>query len=56
MRDVIFDLMALAGVTLVGVGLWKVYPPASLIVVGGLLLAASWSASRVRSARGKGGG
>lgn len=53
MRDAIFDLMAVAGLALVGVGLWQVYPPASLMVVGGLLLAASWSASRVRAARGK---
>jgi len=33
------DVMALAGLGLLGAGLWMVWPPLALMVVGGLLLA-----------------
>ncbi len=37
--------MAAAGLVLIGAGLWAVYWPASLVVVGGLLVAgAVWGA------------
>jgi hypothetical protein len=34
------DVLSVAGLILIGVGCWLVYPPAGLIVVGALLLAA----------------
>lgn len=33
-----WDALALVGLALIGVGLWLIYPPVALIVVGALLL------------------
>ena len=42
-REEVRDASALAGVALIGAGLWWMYPPAALIVVGAMvLLAALW--------------
>lgn len=46
-KDLVVNVTGLAGLSMVGAGLWWVYPPAALIVVGGLLLAGSvWGAIR----------
>lgn len=37
----LYDLIALVGLALVGVGVWWISPAASLITVGGLLLGVS---------------
>ncbi len=39
--DAIADSLSVAGLLLVGAGTWLIWPPASLIVVGALLIVAS---------------
>lgn len=41
-----YDAMALAGIVLIGVGCWMIYPPAAFIVVGVLLVTGAVLASR----------
>jgi hypothetical protein len=36
------DGVALAGIALVGAGLWMVWPPAALVATGGILLRLVW--------------
>jgi len=43
----LFDVLALIGIVLLGVGLWLVAPALSLTVVGALLVAAGWFGARV---------
>lgn len=40
------DIMAVAGTASIGWGLWQVYPPAALVVVGVILLGLSVAAAR----------
>lgn len=35
------DVLAIVGVGMIGAGLWWHYPPASLVVVGSIVLAAA---------------
>lgn len=43
------DLLVVVGVGLIGVGLWLVYPPVALVVVGGLCLAGGLVGARKRA-------
>ena len=40
------DVLVIVGTALVGVGVWLIYPPAALIVVGAVLLAIGLYAAR----------
>jgi hypothetical protein len=50
----LYDLFALAGLALIAVGLWLIYPPAALIVTGAAILtlgiwgAKSWTSESAR--------
>lgn len=37
----VFDVLALIGTGLIGVGAWWIYPPAALMIVGAILLTLS---------------
>ena len=39
LRGLLLDAMAVAGLGLVGAGIWQIYPPAAEVVVGLVLLA-----------------
>jgi hypothetical protein len=41
----------LAGVVLIGVGAWQVYPPAGLIAVGALLILDTYHSARKRGTK-----
>jgi hypothetical protein len=41
-REIVGDVIGLAGVGLVLAGVWQVWPPAALIVAGLLALLISW--------------
>ena len=43
------DVMALVGLGLLGAGLWMVWPPLALMVVGGLLLALGLAGAWMRT-------
>jgi len=47
----LFDLMALAGLVMLGVGLWWIWPPLALVVPGALLLAIGLVAAWLRGGR-----
>ena len=49
MIELVRDFMALAGLGLVTYGIWMLFPPAALIVLGGLLLAGAALWPSVRS-------
>lgn len=40
------DVLVIVGTALVGVGVWLIYPPAALIVVGAVMLAIGLYAAR----------
>lgn len=40
------DVLVVVGTALVGVGVWLIYPPAALIVVGAVMLAIGLYAAR----------
>lgn len=48
MSELARDLVAFAGVALVGIGLWLVHPAAALVVGGGMLFTAALVVMRRR--------
>jgi hypothetical protein len=40
------DICGITGLGCLGVGLWLVYPPIALVVVGGLLILAAYRSAR----------
>lgn len=48
LQPLLVDAVGLAGLTLVGVGAWQIYPPAALITIGVLLMI--WAALAARRA------
>jgi len=44
--DIALDVAGVAGVGLIIAGVWRIYPPAGLIVAGVFLVAASWLIAR----------
>jgi len=47
----LFDLLALAGLVMLGVGLWWIWPPLALAIPGALLLAIGLVAAWLRGGR-----
>ena len=52
MRGVILDLVGLAGISMLGTGLWMLKPWLALVVVGALLTVGAIVVARVESQRG----
>ncbi|MFO7537601.1 MAG: hypothetical protein R6X32_06025 [Chloroflexota bacterium] len=50
-----YDVMALVGLVLVGVGLWLVSIPLALVAVGGLLMVGAMLGARRKSAGSRNG-
>lgn len=44
--DYLDDGLAVTGTALIGVGLWLIYPPAALVVVGAIMLLVGLYAAR----------
>jgi len=44
--DYLDDALAVTGTALMGVGLWLIYPPAALVVVGAVMLLVGLYAAR----------
>ena len=50
----LYDLLALAGLVMLGVGLWWIWPPLGLVVPGGLLFVVGMLAAWGKVGRPKG--
>lgn len=37
-RGLVLDAIALAGLTLIGIGCWWIYPPAAFLAIGSLMI------------------
>jgi hypothetical protein len=45
--DLLLDLAAVAGLTIVAVGLWWIYPPAGVIFTGLAVVAIAWMVAKL---------